>query len=740
MEAMIRRARTRKTLLAIVVAVFAALSLTASSAAAATTLAVTSVNDESGTSSTECVAASEKCTLRAAVERADKLGGEVTISVPAGEYSEEISPYTLTAADGAKISIVGAGAGKTNINGNGSDSVLRVESGGSLLLDGATVMHGRSYEGGGGGAYVENDGALTLENALFIENEAREYGGALHGEFGSTIVVKHSAIDDNHAFLGGGIFGEWGSSIAIEDESTIEEDVATYGGGVYSEEGATTTVADSSVRRDTAVEDGGGIAESERPGCETPSLRPKHHPSPDIAQPIESGLAISRATIAENSALKYAGGGIYVGPTYTCPTPPVPTSSPLRPDVEIVPGEPQVTVTQSTIAGNAAGEESASGYGGGVFLDTFLEDPIIDSTITGNHASATGGGIAVEQGLESLVNDTVFDNTIVEAKQVDSEQSRALGKAGNAVRAWSRARKAAAPGTGVRPDTAGEATLAGGNLATESEGFAVIALRDTIVAEPEGSESENCGEGYVESLKPESGYNLDFPASPLDEEGYDACGLSEKNHDLLGRDPKLAPVGLHANGGPTETIALEAGSPAIGAVPTTKDCDEETSGPALPNEKGEPVAVDQRGVLRPGIPNSGCDIGAYEYQEPAKEPAQEPTATPASKEEPKPSGKTEVLSVKITSPTQCASVRDIEIHIQHVRQLGVVSATVSIDGKQRRTLSGKRLRTAIDLRGLPKGTFTVEIVARTRGGRTLHGQRVYHTCHTKLPGHSFLKL
>jgi LPXTG-motif cell wall-anchored protein len=50
---------------------------------------------------------------------------------------------------------------------------------------------------------------------------------------------------------------------------------------------------------------------------------------------------------------------------------------------------------------------------------------------------------------------------------------------------------------------------------------------------------------------------------------------------------------LADNGGPTETVALYAGSPAVDAVPA-----------------GEPsVTVDQRGVAR----DARSDAGAYEY-------------------------------------------------------------------------------------------------------------------------------
>jgi len=100
-----------------------------------------------------------------------------------------------------------------------------------------------------------------------------------------------------------------------------------------------------------------------------------------------------------------------------------------------------------------------------------------------------------------------------------------------------------------------------------------------------------------------------------------------------------------------------------------------------------------------------------------------------------------VLPFKAVVPPACTSKRDITIHIQHVKQLGVVSAVVSIDGHAKRTLRGKSLTTAIDLQGLPAGTFTVEIVAHLRDGRTLSGKRVYHTCKgTPLPGRSYLPL
>jgi len=69
---------------------------------------------------------------------------------------------------------------------------------------------------------------------------------------------------------------------------------------------------------------------------------------------------------------------------------------------------------------------------------------------------------------------------------------------------------------------------------------------------------------------------------------------------LSNTDPQLDPAGLQNNGGPTQTIALLPGSPAIDAG------DSEVC--AKPPVNG----LDQRGYVRPGTGHPQCSIGAYE--------------------------------------------------------------------------------------------------------------------------------
>jgi predicted outer membrane repeat protein len=87
--------------------------------------------------------------------------------------------------------------------------------------------------------------------------------------------------------------------------------------------------------------------------------------------------------------------------------------------------------------------------------------------------------------------------------------------------------------------------------------------------------------GTVTSL----GYNI--------ENGSNGCGLGAVG-DLPNTDPLLNIAGLQANGGPTDTILLQGGSPARDVIPP---------GSCL-------MAEDQRGVVRPQGGN--CDMGATE--------------------------------------------------------------------------------------------------------------------------------
>ena len=109
-------------------------------------------------------------------------------------------------------------------------------------------------------------------------------------------------------------------------------------------------------------------------------------------------------------------------------------------------------------------------------------------------------------------------------------------------------------------------------------------LRNTIVAySPSGG---NCAGAITDG-----GYNIDDATS---------CGFTEQQDSLPSTDPLLADQPAF-NGGPTKTIALLKGSPAINAIPKGENgCTTE-------------IKTDQRGVSRPQ--GSGWEMGAFEKKQ-----------------------------------------------------------------------------------------------------------------------------
>ena len=88
-------------------------------------------------------------------------------------------------------------------------------------------------------------------------------------------------------------------------------------------------------------------------------------------------------------------------------------------------------------------------------------------------------------------------------------------------------------------------------------------------------------------------------------------GLTNTNGNQVGVvDPDLGPLAYY--GGPTQTIALLPGSPAIDAGSNALAVDPST---------GQPLTTDQRGPGFVRIYNGTVDIGAYEFSPPPATPS-----------------------------------------------------------------------------------------------------------------------
>lgn len=208
-----------------------------------------------------------------------------------------------------------------------------------------------------------------------------------------------------------------------------------------------------------------------------------------------------------------------------------------------------VVVTDSTFSGNRS-----TGGGGGAIFNASGTLTVTGSTFSQNSAAADAGGIYNNSGALTVTNSTFSENS-----------APFLG--GGILNTGSTATLTVTNSTLSRNSSG----TGGGGGGIANNGGGTIVLRNTVVAHsPSGG---NC-RGPIS----DGGGNLEYPGS--------ACPGSDA-------DPLLDPAGLQDNGGPTETIALTSGSPAVD-VAVAASC----------------PPTDQRGVARPQ--GAGCDSGAYE--------------------------------------------------------------------------------------------------------------------------------
>jgi hypothetical protein len=97
--------------------------------------------------------------------------------------------------------------------------------------------------------------------------------------------------------------------------------------------------------------------------------------------------------------------------------------------------------------------------------------------------------------------------------------------------------------------------------------------------------------------------------------------------------------------------------------------------------------------------------------------------------QPKPTFKSVVSLPK--QSRKCRSRRNFRIRLREPKADPLVRATVHVNGKRVRVLFGARLTAPVDLRNLPKGRYTVKIVATTASGQVIQGTRRYRTCAPK---------
>jgi hypothetical protein len=326
-------------------------------------------------------------------------------------------------------------------------------------------------------------------------------------------------------------------------------------------------------------------------------------------------LTIQQSTITDNTATGGSGGNAtgatHGGPGGLADGGGIFSYGPLR-------------ITDSTISdntlrggggGTAADAQGGNGdvaYGGGLELEG---DAVLErDTISGNHAiggaggssqtPGDGGGAQAGDGGGIDFGGTSQSDTYVLVNVTVTGNAAADGLAGT-----SPGTTPGAPyggnGGGISESQSGAATLAnvtlvdntggyGGNLYMFGGPTESITIADSIIAGGSAPVGNNCRLG---DALDDSGPNLEDSGA-----GTSECSLQQSTDRLVAPGGAGVATTLGAHGGLTETLALLAGSPALGTGGACKD----------PGNGGAALLVDQRGLPRPS--GGPCDVGAFQAQ------------------------------------------------------------------------------------------------------------------------------
>ncbi|WJW68799.1 hypothetical protein OZ401_004417 [Candidatus Chlorohelix allophototropha] len=254
-----------------------------------------------------------------------------------------------------------------------------------------------------------------------------------------------------------------------------------------------------------------------------------------------------------------------------------------------------LSITNSSLYSN-----TSSGIGGAIYSGGSSSTlTITDSTLSNNSANNSGGAIVNDGGGEFwLTNSSLYNNSVgTSGGAIFNNTSSTITITNSSL-------------YGNSANNSGGAIINYGNVSLINATFVDntgTGNGRTIYNSGGTFDIKNSllqGSNICNSSIIDGGYNLEVAGT--------SCGFS--NNNVVTTNAKLGAPGN--NGGPTPTIALLEGSPAIDAIPLSACNAAFGMRPpvngllsALPN--GNSVYTDQRRVSRPQ--GAACDIGAFEF-------------------------------------------------------------------------------------------------------------------------------
>ena len=574
-----------------------------------------------------------------AIVFANVLGGPATITFAPGLSGNISGNFVLPDTTG-KVTIQGPGANVLTIGGLQIRTNAEIDSLGigSLSNSGTLGLNGVSIPG-----LVTNNGTIaftisTAAGGISNNGTITFTNGALSGLF-----TNSGAANLTNVMVSSQITNSVSNSLSlvqcmvggpIHNSGTLSSDHSALAGQLTND--GVATISNSSVGTSISSSRTLTLADSTLTGTLGDGLDNSGTATlTDCTVSGSHGIGIMNATggsltISGGSVTGNSGGGVSGSATIL--------NCQIRNNGGVGVSGPTLALTNCTISSNkgdgidATGNLGADGCtiqgntGRGVNEAAGSSVVLNDCTIAGNQSPGSGGGIYNPAGATlTLVNSTISNNTatagggLVPQASGGGIENSGTALLANCTIAGNVASAGAATGaeiSGGGIDNSGTLRLtnctvannsanAGTSPTNDANGGGIyiavghVTLNNTIVAgnytvPPVGGSSPD---DLVGAVGPSTAYNLIGDASA-------ATGLIAANHNQLGSadapiDGKLGP--LANNGGPTQTMALLSGSPAIDAG----------SNALAVGPDGKPLLGDQRGFGR--IFNGTVDIGAYEF-------------------------------------------------------------------------------------------------------------------------------
>lgn len=559
--------------------------------------------------------------LRQAIDDADP-GDVINFSLA--------DPSTITIAThlyiNKSLTIQGPGASQLTIEMTGTDSVFEILSpvGPSInvTVNDLTVTGGNSTSGNGGGFYVMGD--LTL-NRCTVSNNRALGGGGIYIYRGSLTAVDSSITNNTATGMsdGGGIYIRDEGAMSLDNVNVTGNqalDSTACGGGIFISYPGTVTIENSTISSNTVGQSGGGIYYRTIDSNSSKLVMTDCTVSDNVATDTSGGgiyvsgpgLEMTGCQVSGNTADDY-GGGLYVNPTspaYASLT----DSSFINNATNKYSGGGAYLLGASNVNDCLFQSNTTAGFGGGLYG----RGTIVNCTFQSNTALGKGGGI-YQTGQMDMEGCLVYGNhsgelggglygkSPGEIRNSTFHGNTADGSGGGGLAFYNIS--AADPFelsfvtiTGNIGDH--DCTTNGGPDCESDPGGGIhidtasVVLKSCVLAENRDSRYNLQIQWYSDlsaGTFTSAGYNC------ISRKGAGTTGFTNGvNNDQVGGLSPIYPLlkDLGQYGGPTQTRPPKPGSPLLN-----------NGGPAT-DANGAAVTTDQRGLPRPK--GRAADIGAVE--------------------------------------------------------------------------------------------------------------------------------